>query len=306
MIGRSVMKYGNWQPKADVSFTKGKSEISDELISECTNWLGEEGIKFFQETKDKYGQIDAVYNEGGFPHPVHFREGMQVRNFMRDSAHTKDWPKDADYDSLWIDLIEKVLKAWYKPAEEIKSPIKRATTVINLLGGPGCGKSTTSCGLYYYMKLMGLSVELVREYVKSWAWQGRKIGPLDQLSISGKQWGYEHLLYGKVDYIVTDSPIILGGIFDEFYNNEPITGLVARRYLEKARESGVNHINIVMERHKPFVSQGRYETEEKAKEIDQYILTKLTEWNIPYQYLTNPDDQRVDRILEILNLKEQK
>jgi len=48
------------------------------------------------------------------------------------------------------------------------------TRVINLLGGPGVGKSTAAAKLFAKYKDEGKSVELVREYVKDWAWEGRK------------------------------------------------------------------------------------------------------------------------------------
>lgn len=83
-------------------------EISSELLSKTNTWLGEDGRKFFKDIKTKYGEINACLNEGGIPHPVHFREGMQVRNFMRMSGLCDNW-NDHDFDNTWIDLIEKVL-----------------------------------------------------------------------------------------------------------------------------------------------------------------------------------------------------
>ena len=44
--------------------------------------------------------------EGGIPHPVHFREGMQVRNFMRKIGFT-------DFNIIenhWFDFIEEGIK----------------------------------------------------------------------------------------------------------------------------------------------------------------------------------------------------
>lgn len=40
------------------------------------------------------------------------------------------------------------------------------TSVINLIGGPGSGKSTTAAGLFFRMKSMGVRCELVTEYAK--------------------------------------------------------------------------------------------------------------------------------------------
>lgn len=63
----------------------------------------------------------------------------------------------------------------------------RKTTIINLYGGHGSGKSTSAAYYYYVMKKDGLNVELVRQYVKDWAWEGRKITTNDQIYFLGKQ-----------------------------------------------------------------------------------------------------------------------
>ena len=47
--------------------------------------------------------------EGDIPHIVHFREGMQVRNFMRQSGECNDW-SDHEFDDNWVKLIELIIK----------------------------------------------------------------------------------------------------------------------------------------------------------------------------------------------------
>jgi len=60
------------------------------------------------------------------------------------------------------------------------------TTVINILGGSGCGKTTTAAGLFYEMKKQRISCELVQEFVKIWAYEGRDIFQRDQALILEK------------------------------------------------------------------------------------------------------------------------
>ena len=38
--------------------------------------------------------------------------------------------------------------------------------VINLLGSPGAGKSTTAARLFYELKMKGVKCELITEYAK--------------------------------------------------------------------------------------------------------------------------------------------
>ena len=77
-----------------------------DLVKKLREWLKEDGIQYFSEIKRKHGRVDAVWMEGNLPHAVHFREGMQVRNFLRQ--HVK-W--DAiKLDNSWVSLVEESIK----------------------------------------------------------------------------------------------------------------------------------------------------------------------------------------------------
>jgi nicotinamide riboside kinase len=174
-----------------------------------------------------------------------------------------------------------------------------------MFGGSGIGKSTTAAGLYHSMKLDGCNVELVREYVKAWAWAGTKVNMYDQIYIFGKQARSEYSLYGKVDYIVTDSPILLSPIYDRFYNGkDAIIEESALKFIKKAQNNGVEHINFLLERQKAFNPEGRYETEEQAKAVDVFVKNFLNENDIPYYVLSCPDEERIKSILNSINQKE--
>lgn len=79
-------------------------EIVDVLVDKTIKWLGEDGLKFFSGLLREYGQLSVVLIESKIPHPVHFHEGMGVRNFMRNSGLCKDWT-DIDLDDNWCRLI---------------------------------------------------------------------------------------------------------------------------------------------------------------------------------------------------------
>jgi sugar phosphate isomerase/epimerase len=159
-------------------------------------------------------------------------------------------------------------------SEEIKRLIEgceeepRKTKVINLFAGPGAGKTTTAAKLFAAMKDKGLKVELVQEYVKSWAWEGREIGPLDQIYILAKQLRAESRLYGKVDYIITDSPIELSSYYDKRRNNDSAISNVVDDLLSRV---DVDRLNVFIKRDKPYYQHGRYETEAEAVNIDEEL-----------------------------------
>jgi len=78
------------------------------LILEMKAWLGEDGLSFFAKIKEEYGKVNAVWIERGIPHPVHFREGMLVRNKLRVLTQGS-WTTN-EYDNTWVDIIEECIK----------------------------------------------------------------------------------------------------------------------------------------------------------------------------------------------------
>jgi len=102
--------------------------IDQKVRQKLRKWLGKDGISFFREIKEKHGRVDACWLEGseddpdktvlanaiekakfpGIPHPVHFREGMQVRNFLR-TIFGDTWTAH-DYDNRWAELIEDAIR----------------------------------------------------------------------------------------------------------------------------------------------------------------------------------------------------
>jgi len=172
------------------------------------------------------------------------------------------------------------------------------TQVVGLIGGSGLGKSTTAAGLFYEMKLRGIHVELVREYVKSWAWTGRKVGEFDQAYLFGKQSQAEAQLYGKVDWIVTDSPLLLAPIYEKFYLGKSLIEPAVLAFLEKTKTAGIQHHHVVLARNKPFDTRGRYETEATARKVDDFVHQALATWKVPTVTCSVPDRERVNDILQ--------
>lgn len=88
-------------------------EIPDSLVEKMRDFLAEDGIKLFQEYQKEHGTVSPVFSvkigRQTIPHPVHFREGMQIRNFMRGCDECKDWGDHA-LDDTWAAVVEKAIQ----------------------------------------------------------------------------------------------------------------------------------------------------------------------------------------------------
>jgi len=89
-------------------------DVSPETVEALRKWLGDDGVSFFRECRRDYGTVspclpppeDALCP---VPHPVHFREGMQVRNFLRTTPECKDWGPH-DLDDSWMGAVERAIR----------------------------------------------------------------------------------------------------------------------------------------------------------------------------------------------------
>jgi hypothetical protein len=157
------------------------------------------------------------------------------------------------------------------------------TTVINLYAGPGSGKSTTAAKLFSMMKERSFNVELVQEWVKQWAWEKRKPVQLDQFYLFGKQARREYSLFGQVEYIVTDAPVLLTCYYAQVFGT-PEQGTLFRSmlltYLRMCQESGHHHKHIFINRTKAYDPRGRFQDEAGARQIDDDLRRYLKESGI--------------------------
>lgn len=152
--------------------------------------------------------------------------------------------------------------------------------VINLFGAPGSGKSTLAAGLFHEMKLAGYNVELVTEYAKDMVWEERYNVFQDQIYILGKQNRRLLRLKDKVDYVVTDSPILLGVIY---MVNAPYN-IPLEELIEQVFDS-YDNTNIYIERSHQYEQIGRNQSEEEAQ-VKAQEIKGLLDWHTGGSYIT--------------------
>lgn len=140
------------------------------------------------------------------------------------------------------------------------------TVVVNLYGGPGAGKSTTRAGVFHKLKMYGVNVEEVAEYAKDLTWEGRDYALSNQLYVFAKQFKRMDMLMGKVDVLVTDSPLLLSSV----YANDRMPKSFHK--LVRHADEHPFRMDYFIERVKPYSTVGRNQTVDEADAIATRVL----------------------------------
>lgn len=149
------------------------------------------------------------------------------------------------------------------------------TLVVNLFGGPGAGKSTMAHLITGLLKSLGVECEYAGEWAKDMVFEGRTSVFRNQLYISAKQDYKIDRIVGHTKVIVTDSPILIGAVFE---NDPKFTELMVKRFKK------YNNYNILVDRTGvPFSGVGRNEKSvEEAVPFDIAQEQLLLNNNLPY------------------------
>ena len=169
------------------------------------------------------------------------------------------------------------------------------THVINLYGGPCCGKSTVAAGLFYELKCKGIECEMTGEYAKDKTWDENPKILNHQPFIFGQQLHRIWRLNNKVQFIICDSPILLSIIYSK-ENSDLFERFIVEQY------NKYNNINFILDRTVKYDVVGRNETEEEAIKLDNNLVHIMDKYNINYTLVTGDSKNKVNKILKYLNL----
>lgn len=173
-----------------------------------------------------------------------------------------------------------------------------STIVINLFGAPSAGKSTGAAYIFSRLKMIGINAEYITEFAKDMVW-GNNIEALDdQAYVFGNQSYRLSRCNGKVDVIITDSPLPLSIL----YKNKD--GRFTSNFDKAVMDSFnyYNNVNYYITRVKPYNPVGRLQTESEAEYISNEVLSLLNRNNIPYISVTGTQDSYEEIITHIKSL----
>ncbi len=146
---------------------------------------------------------------------------------------------------------------------------------INLISGPGSGKSLTATNIRAQLGFKGYDIELVDEVIKDWTYIPRIPTSCDSLFLQASQIEKEDIrLRAGVELIVSDSPLMLQYFYAKWHD-VPLQKPMLQASLEF--EEKYPSLHLFIEREDKFYSEvGRYEKLEEAKRIDLAIKETLS------------------------------
>ena len=181
-----------------------------------------------------------------------------------------------------------------------ETEVSRIPVVINAFGGPGSGKSVSCMDICQQLKKLGYNAEYVQEYAKELVydkdWEMLDGSPDNQFEVLKEQLRRVDRLYGKADFIVTDSPVLLNGVYNKSLTPE-YDAMVTSLY------NDFENFTYFVERDaSAYQQEGRIQNLEESQKIDQDIKQLLSEKEIYYGiYNHNTIDKIVSNAIRTFN-----
>lgn len=177
------------------------------------------------------------------------------------------------------------------------------TKVINLYSGPGGGKTSIAAGLLYELKRRHINCDAPYEFPKLLAWDENHSAIKDQLYVIANQHRGIVKSWGKVDYIIMDSPILLSLVYKRYYDGlEYPSNLYTESFDKMVLDihSKYDNLNILLKRgNGGYNEKERYQSLEKSIELD-YLIQKMLDDNGIEYIEVEIGDTTLEKILKIL------
>jgi cytidylate kinase len=176
------------------------------------------------------------------------------------------------------------------------------TIIINLISGPGSGKTTLASYIFAMLKIKKYNIEYVQEYAKKLVWLEDYEKLNNQYLVSKKQIDLLKKISEKVDLIITDG-CILHGLYFNKHNEKNVSNVekTEKYIIDNFRQ--FENINIFIERGNfPYEKNGRIESEIESHYIDEQLKKYLNYYMIDHVIIKN-DLEIIDEIIQYIEEK---
>ncbi len=201
------------------------------------------------------------------------------------------------------ELLENTLSENESKQKSQQQGDKKRTVVINAFGGPGAGKTTACLHIAAQLKKRGFSAEYVQEYAKELTWDKNfemlDGSPEHQKLIFAEQTKRLNRLVGKVDFVVTDAPLLLNSVYlDPSYSKkQAYTKAVMERF-----QKYDNFCFVVGRDTSYFETIGRTQSLEESIQKDNEIVQLLKDNQVYFKTYSHDElDKVVDNAVKTHN-----
>ena len=145
--------------------------------------------------------------------------------------------------------------------------------------------------MFYELKKNGYDCGLVTEMATELVYDEAFNVMNDQIYLFGEQWHRTFRMLGKVDFIVTDSPLLMNIVYNSFKDEDFDKFIYSRIHKLKS-------LNFFVNRSNAFSEVGRIHNLEQSKEVDKTIkeLAKKNDVDL----IDVEQENSVNTILEII------
>lgn len=169
--------------------------------------------------------------------------------------------------------------------------VEKTPIVINAYGGPGAGKSTACMDICSELKKLGYNAEYVQEYAKDLVYE-KNFEMLNgtaknQFEVLKEQTRRLDRLYNKVEFIVTDAPVLLNTVY-----NRELTANYSKAINELYKQ--YTNFSFFVERDAShFQEEGRIHNLEESIQKDNEIKNLLKDNDVYYGKYNHDTVQKV-------------
>jgi len=149
--------------------------------------------------------------------------------------------------------------------------------LINLFGGPSCGKTTAAADLFTSLKRNHIDCALVSEFATELILEGNDKSLQDQFYVSGNQYHRIKTAYESFAVTIVDSPLLLGIVYQQ--------GLPAAfNELLMALHQSFHSLNVLLKRNMGYshTLTGRLHGITESMGLDREIQTMLETHEVRY------------------------